>query len=105
VHIVYECWQNVNSVESGYCVIASLLNHQTLVGVSTLCHASKQPEHINYECLENPKVYEKNESTITCVFHFSLQVLFSILMHAEMFVDLHVKCLQCCPCSDETETW
>jgi len=26
-------------------------------------------------------------------------------MHAEMFVDLHVKCLQCCPCSDETGTW
>jgi len=46
-HIVYECWQNVNSVESGYCIIASLLNHQTLVGVSTLCHASKQPEHIS----------------------------------------------------------
>lgn len=79
MHIVYECWQTVNSVESGYCIVASLLNHQTLVVVSTVCHASKQPEHISYEYLENPKVYGKNESAIKCVFHFSLQLLFSIL--------------------------
>jgi len=55
-------------------IIASLLNHQTLVGVF-----SKQPEHISYEYLETPKVYEKNESAIKCVFHFTLQLLFIIL--------------------------
>jgi len=54
-------------------IIASLLNHQTLVGVF-----SRQPEHISYEYLETPKVYEKNESATKYVFHFSLQ-LFSIL--------------------------
>ena len=75
MHIVYECWQTVNSVVSGYCIIVSLLNHQTSVGISTLCHASKQPEHISYEYLENPKVYERNESAIKCVFHFPLQLL------------------------------
>jgi len=60
-------------------IIASVLNHQTLEGVSTLCHASKQPEHVSYEYLENAKVYEKNESAMKYVFHFSLQLLFSIL--------------------------